>query len=73
MKCNVCGGKLERRVTSLPFKLNARSIVVVKELPVFECKNCIEFSIEDAVMAKVEELLKRVDEAAELEVVRYAA
>jgi len=39
----------------------------------FECTNCTEFLIEDSVMEKVEDLLGRTDEAAELEVIAYAA
>lgn len=73
MRCHVCGEPLERCVTSLPFRLGAGTIVVVKDLPVFECGNCTEFLIEDAVMARVDGLLLNVDTGAEIEVVRYAA
>ncbi len=57
----------------LPFRLGPSSIVVIKKLPLLECSNCTEFSIEDSVMEKVEHLLGQADEAAELEVVAYAA
>ena len=73
MKCHVCGGRLEPTISDLPFCLGPTSIVVIKKLPVLECTNCTEFSIEDPVMAKVENLLDQTDEAAELEVIAYAA
>jgi len=73
MKCHVCGGTLDRAITDLPFRVAASTIVVVKKLPVLECSNCTEYTLEDHVMAKVEDLLDKTDEAAELEVVAYAA
>jgi hypothetical protein len=36
-------------------------------------RRCTEYLLEDAVMSRVDELLGRVDSAAELEVVKYAA
>ena len=73
MKCHVCGGKLGHTVSSLPFRVGKRSILVIKNLPVWECGNCSEFLLEDEVMERIELLISRVDEAAELEVVSYAA
>ena len=73
MKCRVCGGKMEAIVTDLPFKLSQRTIVILKDLPVLQCKNCNEFLIEDRVMGRVESILNKVDQLAELEIVKYAA
>ena len=73
VKCDVCGGRLELTISDLPFRLGPTSIVVIKRLPVLECTNCPEFSIEDPVMEKIENLLEQTDEAAELEVIAYAA
>ena len=73
MKCHICGGKLERTVSSLPFRVSRKAIIVIKDLPIWECGNCSEFLIEDEVMGRVEEIVSRVDEAAELEVVTFAA
>jgi len=73
MNCHVCGGKLKQSVTSLPFRLSSRAILVIKELPVLECVNCTEFSLDDEVMVRVEELIAKVDKGAELEVVNFAA
>ena len=73
MRCHICGGEFDRTVTDLPFRTGGTTIVIVKGVPALECENCSEFSLPDDVMARVDQLLARVDEAAELEVVRYAA
>ena len=73
MKCLVCGATLRSITTDLPLKVSDRTIVVVKRLPVMQCEGCIEYLIEDSVMAKVDELLSGVDRSIELEVVPFAA
>ena len=73
MKCRVCGGLLEPRVTDLPFKLGDSRIVILKSLPVLQCRQCGDTELETATMTRVDELLATVDGAAELEVIRYAA
>ena len=73
MKCTVCGARMERVASDLPFKTTEHTIVIVKNLPVFQCENCTEYLIEDAVLSRVDEILARVGGAAELEVIRYAA
>jgi YgiT-type zinc finger domain-containing protein len=73
MKCRVCEGTLERRVTDLPFKISDSTIVILKSLPVLQCVQCGETELEHATMVRVDMLLKGVDPSAELEVIRYAA
>jgi YgiT-type zinc finger domain-containing protein len=73
MKCTVCGSRMEAICTDLPFKLSEQRIVILKQLPVFQCSACREYLIEDAVMARIDSLLARSDITAELEVIRYAA
>lgn len=73
MRCNVCGARMQSLTTDLPFKVGERTIVVLKGLPVLQCQNCSEYLLDDTVMGRVEEILHRVDAAAELEVIRYAA
>jgi YgiT-type zinc finger domain-containing protein len=60
-------------ITDLPFKLSEERIVILKQLPVLQCGACREYLIEDAVMARIDTLLTRADNTAELEVIRYAA
>jgi YgiT-type zinc finger domain-containing protein len=64
---------LEPLITDLPFKVSETTIVILKDLPLLQCNNCTEYFLDDAVMCRVEEILKRVDTAAELEIIRYAA
>jgi len=73
MKCRVCGGVLESRVTDLPFKIGDSSIVIVKSLPVLQCQQCSDTELEHATMSHVDQLLASADRSAELEVIRYAA
>jgi YgiT-type zinc finger domain-containing protein len=58
--------------TDLPFKVTARTIVILKQLPVLQCEQCGEYSIEDSVFSKVEALLSKANAAAELEIVPFA-
>lgn len=73
MKCRLCGAAQSKGLTDLPFKIGAHSIVIVKGLPVFQCDRCTEFSLDDATMARVDELLSRVAATTELEVISFAS
>lgn len=73
MKCHVCGRSLEPTVTDMPFKTDAKRIVIFKQLPVLQCGSCGEYLIEDAVMARVDAMLAKADRQAELQIVLYAA
>ena len=73
MRCTVCGARMSSVITDLPFKLSEERIVIFKQLPVLQCEACREYLIEDAVMARIDTMLARVDNTAELEVIRYAA
>ena len=72
MTCHTCNGKLEKLITDLPFKVIS-AIVIIKELPVFQCSSCSEYVLDDSVMARVEVILNSIDKSAEVEIVRYAA
>lgn len=73
MKCLVCGSRLEVTTTDLPFKVTGRTIVILKQLPVLQCRRCSEYLIEDPVFARGEELLARADTFAEHEIIPFAA
>ncbi|MEW6201061.1 MAG: YgiT-type zinc finger protein [bacterium] len=72
MICHICGGKLEKIVTDLPFKIKDNSIVIIKKLPVLQCVNCSEYLSEDSVMERVDCILGKIDKEAEIEVISYA-
>ena len=73
LKCRVCGSKLQPTTTDLPFKITERTIVILKQLPVAQCERCSEYSIEDSVFARVEQLLSTANTSAELEIIPFAA
>jgi len=73
MTCHNCGGNLKSIVTDLPFKIMDNSIVIIKRLPVLQCQNCYEYLIEDQVMERVDDILSKIDETTELEILKYAA
>ncbi|MBC8392837.1 MAG: type II toxin-antitoxin system MqsA family antitoxin [Deltaproteobacteria bacterium] len=73
MKCHVCGSRMQSITTNLPFKANESTIVIMKDLPVYQCENCSEYLLEDPVLKHVEKIIENVDSAAELEVIKYAA
>ena len=60
-------------LSDLPFKTTETSIVIFKSLPVFQCENCTEYLIEDAVLSRVDEILAGISGETELEIIRYAA
>jgi YgiT-type zinc finger domain-containing protein len=62
---------LEARLTDLPFKIGDH--VIVKALPVLQCRQCGDTELEHTTMTRVDELLASVDRAAELEVIQFAA
>jgi YgiT-type zinc finger domain-containing protein len=68
MNCHNCGGRLEKVITDLPFKISHSSIIIIKKLPVLQCQNCNEYVIEDAVMEKADRVLSKIDSTAELEI-----
>lgn len=73
MKCHVCGGEMHSILTDLPFKLGPKKIVIFKDLPVLQCTRCSEYVLEDRVMERVDVMLGKVEEGAELKILRYAA
>lgn len=71
MICYNCGEKLEKIITDLPFKVRYDSIIIIKELPVLQCRNCNEYLIEDSIMEKVDSILDKIDKTVELEILNY--
>jgi len=73
MKCGTCGSELRSVTTDLPFKVADHSIVVIKGIPAMQCDACPEYVLVDSVMESVDNILARVDQTAELEIIRFAA
>jgi YgiT-type zinc finger domain-containing protein len=73
MKCRICGSTMESIITTLPFKVEQETIVILKELPVLQCNKCNEYLLEDYIMERVDRLLEKTDYNAELEIIKFAA
>jgi YgiT-type zinc finger domain-containing protein len=73
MRCTTCGSELTTTQTDLPLKVQETSIVILKSLPVLQCKNCPEYLIEDEVLSRVDQILGGVPTGTEVEIIRYAA
>ncbi|CAN2048872.1 YgiT-type zinc finger domain-containing protein [Candidatus Magnetomoraceae bacterium gMMP-13] len=73
MICHVCGANMNTIHTNLPFKVSQSTIVIVKDLPVFQCEGCAEYLLDDHIMEYVEHIFDHVDATTELEVLKYAA
>ncbi len=64
---------MNHMATDLPFKINAKAIVILKGLPVYQCENCIEYLLPDEVMEKIDRIFDNLGESVELEIIQYAA
>ena len=73
MKCTKCGGDMEYGRGDLPFKVRTNSIVIVKNLPLWECGNCDEYLLEDTVIERVDAMLLNLRDGAEVEILSFAA
>ncbi len=73
MRCHVCGGEMKETRADMPFKLAAKRIVIIRDLPTLQCSQCAEHAFSDPVMAKIEAALAKADKGAELEIIAYAA
>lgn len=67
MKCHLRGAEIKLN-TDLLFKRRGNSIVIIKNLPVWQRRNCNEYLLEDGVMAKIDVLLGRVDAPVEAKI-----
>ena len=63
MRCRVCGGLLEHRVTDLPFKIGDSAIVILKALPVLQCRQCGDTELVHSTMTRIDELFGAVDKS----------
>ena len=71
-RCYFCGGKLEYRVTTIPFVVGP-NIVVVKNVPAHVCTQCSEPIMGSEVANTVDRLLKQAHRSGfELSIVTYA-
>jgi YgiT-type zinc finger domain-containing protein len=60
-------------VSDFPFKVSSRTIVIIRDVPAYECDSCAEYLFADDVMECIDALLASTTGSGELTVIRYAA
>jgi len=73
MKCHVCGTLMTRVVSDLPFRVDRSVMIILRELPLIECRECSAYAFEERVMERVQEIVQRLKSPSHLEAVLYAA
>lgn len=73
MKCTVCGSTMKKKESRLPFRLSEDRLVIIDDVPAYECTNCQEYLLEDSVLKQIDSLLANVAKETELEIVKFAA
>ena len=63
MTCYSCGGDFEKIITDLPFKIRNSSIVIIRRLPVLQCKNFNEYVNDPKTKAACERYFEKIIEA----------
>lgn len=70
-KCPLCGGKMQDGITSAPFFIHEKTIII-KDVPAETCLDCGEAYMKSSVVDKVEKLLDKVEDLhSELSIVHY--
>lgn len=70
-RCYFCGGKLKSGLTTLPFVVGSK-VVVIKEVPAEVCGQCAEPVVTGEAAAIIDHLLKQVQRNGfEVTIVRY--
>lgn len=70
-RCYFCGGKLESKITMLPFIIGDY-IVVIKQVPAEVCTQCGEAVVNSDVAKKVDKMLKQAQNSGfEVSIVAY--
>jgi YgiT-type zinc finger domain-containing protein len=70
-RCYFCGGKLTPGLTTLPFVVGTK-VVVIKDVPAEVCNQCSEAVMPSEVAAVVDRLLKQVERSGfEVTIVTY--
>jgi YgiT-type zinc finger domain-containing protein len=72
-RCPLCGGTMEEGITTLPF-LIAEKVIVVKNVPAEICSDCGEAYMKSQVAGIIEDILDRLEDLqSEVSIVYYKA
>jgi hypothetical protein len=63
----------ERPYPGAAARLGDRTIVIIRSVPVLECRSCTEYLVADDDMQRIEKMLDRGATDAELAVIQFAA
>jgi YgiT-type zinc finger domain-containing protein len=70
-RCYFCGGKLEAKITLLPFVVSG-NVIIVKNVPAAVCSQCGEAVMSSDVAKQLDHLLKQAQNTGfEMSVVAY--
>jgi len=64
---------MTRVVSDLPFRVDRSVMIILRELPLIECRECSAYAFEERVMERVQEIVQRLKSPSHLEAVLYAA
>ncbi|MCW5853049.1 MAG: type II toxin-antitoxin system MqsA family antitoxin, partial [Anaerolineae bacterium] len=71
-KCYFCGGRLTNGVSTLPFVVDGR-VVIIKQVPAQICSQCGEAILVSEVAVEVDRLLKQARQAGfEVSILTYS-
>ncbi len=72
-RCPLCGGELHNGVTTAPFFVEEK-IIVIKDVPAEICAECGESYMKSSVVDRIETLLDKIEDLqSEMSVVHYKA
>jgi YgiT-type zinc finger domain-containing protein len=58
MKCALCHGKMEKSTIALPYEMDKDSMLVVKGIPAWVCKQCGDSFVEIEIVRDLERIVK---------------
>ncbi|MEW6109503.1 MAG: type II toxin-antitoxin system MqsA family antitoxin [Nitrospirota bacterium] len=72
-KCPLCGGELRDGITTAPFFVDNK-IIVIKDVPAEICSECGEAYMKSSVVDGIETLLDKIEDLqSEMSIVHYKA
>jgi len=70
-RCFFCGGKLENRITTLPFVVGD-SVIVIRQIPAEVCTQCGEAIVSSRVARRVDQIVKQAQHSGfEISIANY--
>ncbi|MCB1158700.1 MAG: YgiT-type zinc finger protein [Leptospiraceae bacterium] len=61
VKCHICGGLMSGIHTDLPYKVDDKETIVVKQMPALQCNNCHQIILEEDTMQSLDGIIKQLE------------